>query len=431
MRVLQALIDGGGNVAPQLAITRRLIERGHHVTVLGHRTLRARVEARGAEFVPFERTMPDIDFSDPEKDYVADWGARTPIGAAARFRDRGLIAPLRDSAAEALELLERQPADVAVVDFLLPGVLTAAQRKGIPAFALVHCPYPGPVPGVPPLGTGLRPGRNPATHARDRVLNMVCDRFYRPLLAEVNAVRREYGMPPLPSVRGMIGGADRVFALTVPELDFASRGELQESVRFAGPAFEPTAGEWQSAWPATNTDPLLLISFSTTYMDQRGFAERVLAAVAPLRVRALLTTGPALDVSGLEVPANARVVPFAPHSAVVPHAALVVTHAGYGTVQTALAAGVPVVCMPDGRDQPDVAARVVEAGVGLRVGRSAKPERLRETISRALADPALREAAMRMAEALRRRDGAATVVEEVERLGPTTSALAPSPAAAS
>src|SRR3954453_1848251 len=154
MRVLQALIDGGGNVAPQLAITRRLIERGHHVTVLGHRTLRARVEARGAEFVAFERTLPDIDFSDPEKDYVADWGARTPIGAAARFRDRGIIAPLRDSAAEVSELLARRPADAVLADFLLPGAAAASQRAGGPVLALVHCPFPGRVPGVPPIGMG-------------------------------------------------------------------------------------------------------------------------------------------------------------------------------------------------------------------------------------------------------------------------------------
>ena len=424
MRLLQTLIDGGGNVAPQLAITRRLVERGHDVTVLGHRTLRDRVAARGAELVAFERALPDLDLSDPEKDPIADWGARTEIGAAIRFRDRGLIPLLRESARETLELLERRPADAVLVDFLLPGAAAAAERAGVPVFSFVHCPYPGPVPGVPPMGTGLRPGRNAVMRGRDRLLNAATDRFYRPLLRQVNELRSDYGLAALPGVWEMVGRADRVFALTVPELDFASRGRMPPSVRFVGPAFEPAADVWQSPWPADNDDPLVLASFSTTYMDQRDFAERVLEAVEPLPVRALLTTGPALDVRGLEIPANARVVPFAPHSAVVPHASLVVTHAGFGTVQIALRAGVPVVCMPDGRDQPDVAARVLEVGAGLRIRKSASARRLRAAIERALADASLKAGAERIGRALAERDGAATAVEEIERLA--TPAAAPS-----
>ena len=53
MRVLQSLYDAGGGVAPQLAVTRALVERGHEVRVLAHETLRAAVEQRGASFDEF------------------------------------------------------------------------------------------------------------------------------------------------------------------------------------------------------------------------------------------------------------------------------------------------------------------------------------------------------------------------------------------
>jgi hypothetical protein len=33
-RYLLALVDGGGNVPPELSAARRLVERGHSVTVL-------------------------------------------------------------------------------------------------------------------------------------------------------------------------------------------------------------------------------------------------------------------------------------------------------------------------------------------------------------------------------------------------------------
>src|SRR5213079_2779040 len=100
--------------------------------------------------------------------------------------------------------------------------------------------------------------------------------------------------------------------------------------------------------------------------------------------------GPAIDRSQMRLPANARAVSFVPHRAVLPQASLVVTHAGWQTVNAALADGVPLVCIPDGRDQPDNAARVVAAGAGVRVRRSAGPATLRRAIERALADDSLK-----------------------------------------
>ena len=41
-----------------------------------------------------------------------------------------------------------------------------------------------------------------------------------------------------------------------------------------------------------------------------------------------------------------------------PDAAAVVTHAGHGTIMRALAHGIPLLCLPMGRDQDDNAARV-------------------------------------------------------------------------
>lgn len=415
MRVLQPIYDGGGGIPPQLAVLRRLVERGHEVKVLGHRALREPVEKRGAEFVALRETFPDNDPRQPETDVVADWGARTPIGAALRFRDRGLRAMAPGVAREAAALLEDWPADVLLADFLFAGTQAVADRIGIPTFTLVHCPLPGPVPGVPPVGTGLRPGDGRLFRVRDRMLNAACERFYTPLFNTVNEVRVGFGVPQYPHFRAMTDGPAGTFVLTAPELDFASRADVSAIVRWVGPAFEPAAGTWDSPWPASNQDPLVVVSFSTTFMDQRPLAKRVLEALAPLTVRALVTTGPALDLTGVDIPANTRIVGFVPHAAVFPHASLVVNHGGLGTTQTALAAGVPVVCLPDGRDQPDNAARVVHAGAGVRVRKSASPARLRKAIVTGLTDPALKAGAQRMAEALNRRDGVTEVVEAIER----------------
>ena len=232
----------------------------------------------------------------------------------------------------------------------------------------------------------------------------------------LNDVRAEHGLTPLKHWNDQLLGVRAIYVMTAPELDFSSKAQLPANVHYVGPAFEPFEQEWESLWPSENADPLVLISFSTSYMNQRALAQRVLDAVAGLRVRALLTAGPALDPSQLRIPDNARSVAFVSHRSVLPHAALVITHAGWQTVNAALADGVPFVCIPDGRDQPDNAARVVLAHAGVRVSKKSSPEKLRRVISRALADQSIKQGARAMAGALARSDGATVIANELERL---------------
>jgi MGT family glycosyltransferase len=210
-------------------------------------------------------------------------------------------------------------------------------------------------------------------------------------LPALNQARSEQDLPPLSDWAAQLLGVQAICVLTAPELDFATRAALPANVSYVGPAFEPYAREWTSPWsPMMNREPLIVLSFSTSFMDQQALAQRALDAVAGLPVRALLTAGPALDPQALRVPANGRVVSYVPHRTVFPHASLVVTHAGWQTVNAALAHGVPLVCIPDGRDQPDNAARVVACGAGVRVAKNASPRKLRHVIAQTLDDAALR-----------------------------------------
>jgi MGT family glycosyltransferase len=418
VRVFQTLLAFGGNAPPQLAVTRLLVERGHEVRVLAHRAARERIQSAGAQFVEFQRAHPDLDFTRRETDSLRDWEAHTRFGAGMRLLQNGLFAFVGGVSRECVDHLDGWPADVVVFDFMLSGAAIAAERAGLPAVALVHCPYPLPLDGVPPLftGSGLRPLDGPLGTVRDRLLNRIANRMLATGLPALNKARSEQGLPPLDHWAAQLLGVQAICVMTAPELDFSSRGRLPANMRYVGPAFEPCTREWSSPWPATNTDPLVVISFSTSYMNQRALAQRVLDALAGLPVRALLTAGPALDTSRLRLPTNARALAFIPHRAVFPDAALVVTHAGWQTVNAALADGVPLLCIPDGRDQPDNAARVLLAGAGMRVRKQTSPHKLRTAIAAALDDPALKHGASAMASALARSDGALAVAEHLELL---------------
>jgi UDP:flavonoid glycosyltransferase YjiC (YdhE family) len=81
---------------------------------------------------------------------------------------------------------------------------------------------------------------------------------------------------------------------------------------------------------------------------------------------------------------------------------------------------VPLVCVPDQRDQPDNAARVVSCGAGVRVHKRSSPAKLRRVIVAALANPELKRDAHAMSEALARKDGAVQVAEALETIGSAT-----------
>ena len=282
------------------------------------------------------------------------------------------------------------------------GLGLGAERAGLPSAAVIHTPYPLPADGVPPFGLGLMPG----PRARDVVLARALRQTFRPGMQALDAARTALGLAPLDGPYDQVTRADRVLVLTAPEWDFAGRAPLPPNVCFCGPA-GITVGRGEKDDP-----PLVLASFSTTFMDQRDLLARAIDALGDLPVRGVVTTGPSVGPGELPSRGNVEVRDYVPHAEVLPRARLVVTHAGLGTVHAALAHGVPLVCVPGGRDQSDVAARVVAAGAGLRTGR----RRLRAAIERALQDPSLAAGARRMADAFARHDGAARAADELEAL---------------
>lgn len=415
MRLLFVIIDGGGNVDPQLGVAAEALRRGHDVRVMAHDSVADRVAATGAAFRPFRRA-PQSDTRSPETDLIRDWEARTRLGALQLASKRLALEPARAFAEDVHGELTAEPADVAVVDCLVPGAAFGAEAAGVPRVALVHLPYLFPAPGLPPPGFGLRPGRGPAGRLRDDLVLAVSPLALRPGLRQLNRVRADLGLDPMDGFFAFLDRAERVLVLSSPALDFRAR-RLPANVCYVGPVLPRPAPHRGHDRPVSDQPPLVLVSMSSTYMDQTQVLQKVIIALAALPVRALVTTGPAVDPASLAAPSNVSVVPFAPHAEVLPDAAAVVTHAGHGTAIAALAHGVPLVCIPMGRDQFDVAARVVAAGAGVRVKQSSRPSEIGKAVSSVLAESRYRQAAERLGEVIAAEPGASGAVGEIEAVG--------------
>jgi UDP:flavonoid glycosyltransferase YjiC (YdhE family) len=390
-RFLFVLWEGGGNVAPQLALAQGLLERGHRVRVLTENCLAGDVEAVGARFEPFERAPNRVSRLE---DLVRDWEARTPLGAFARGRDRVMMGPAAAYADDTYAALARERVDAVVCDYMLFGPPIAAERAGVARALIVHNIYLVPEPGKPAPGLGFLPARGPLGRARDRVLSRVFVALFNRGLPAVNRARVQHGLPPLHHIVDQLERVQRVLVLSSECFDFQGNGRPGH-VRYVGPMLADPfwARAWRSPWPANDDRPLVIVSLSSTYMAQERLLQRVIDGVGGLAARVLVTTGPAIEPASLTAPDNAVVVRSAPHAQLVPAAAVVITHAGMGTVTRALASGTPLVCLPMGRDQLDVAARVVYAGAGVRLSARAKPAAIRAAAERVMRDPAFETAA--------------------------------------
>ena len=139
---------------------------------------------------------------------------------------------------------------------------------------------------------------------------------------------------------------------------------------------------------------------SSIYQDQIDMLQRIAQALERLPVRAIVTTGRAVDPAEIQAGANVEVLPAAPHGQVLREASVVVTHAGHGTVLKSLAAGVPLVCIPMGRDQRDNTVRVLRLGAGIRLSKKATAAQIAAAVAEILERPQYKVAAQRFADVL-------------------------------
>jgi hypothetical protein len=308
--------------------------------MMGWDTMAVRAAAAGLEFTTYPSVAPwppgvrHEDLWDPMR--TALFGSATAADVEAEARSFG--------------------ADVAVVDCMLTAGYAAAERLGLPVVSLVHVRYA------------------PFVH--------------------------EWGNEVLETdVAALLDASRSVLALQPPGFD--PPVQLGSGVTAVGAVLPPGPPAPRDPVLAERLaepgNPWVLLSLSSTLQGQAEALPGMLRALGVLPVRVLLTLGGVLAPESAPVPGNVTVCGFVPHLAVLPHMAAFLTHAGMSSVTTALAAGVPLVCVPQGRDQPLNAARVDELGAGLMVAPDAPAEELAEAVRTILTESRFRAAAQRLA----------------------------------
>jgi MGT family glycosyltransferase len=404
MAAFLAYVDAvPGRLYPLVPTLLELRRRGRRVVARCGVDQVAALRAAGLEAEPLAR---EIERFAPD-----DWRARTRFGALRsglrQFAERA-PAQLRDLR----EAIDAERPDALLIDEGAWGAAVAAEASALPwAFSLVS-PVPLRSRDAPPFGLGLTPRRDALGRVRDRVVERVAlGALERMIAARLNPIRVAQGLRPVKTLEDIFLAADGVLAYTAEPFEYP-RSDWPAKVRLVGPGlWEPPADA--PPWLDALERPLVLVTCSTLFQSDRRLAQVAAEAFAGGPFDVVITTGDD-DSAGLRRAANVRVERFVPHSHVLARASCVVCHAGMGVTQKALAHGVPVVAIPFGRDQPEVARRVEAAGAGVRLpARKLAPDRLRAAVDRALE---LRPGAQRVAAAFAAAGGPAQAADTLERL---------------
>jgi len=367
VRVLFTSIRGLGHFQPLVPLIEACLSAGHDVAVSTPRDLEARVAKTGATFLPFGH--PGDEGLQPLWRAMREVPARERNGFVMQHIFGGACAK-----------------------FALPDLLTHVQtyrphvlvREAQEYAALVA----GPHLGVPTVRVGISleasleewaPFVLAALAEHETALGAKAGGAQAALTSERILTQFPRALWPEDPRHGLF------------------RFRIEGAARAAGPLPFPRPAGWSD-----DAMPLVYLTLGTvasTMDDLRSAYRLVLDAVATLPVRAVLTTGEALDPAELApVPDRVFATRFVPQAELLPHVAAVVCHGGSGTVLGTLAAGVPMVVLPLFADQPQNAERVEAIGAGVSVDySSATPQALATALERVLGDPSFKERARAVA----------------------------------
>jgi UDP:flavonoid glycosyltransferase YjiC (YdhE family) len=370
MRVAVVAGPEAGHAFPAIALCHRLLGAAEDPVLLtGRQWLDAACKA-GIEAVE----LAGLDPEDSDDD--DDAGAKIHQRAAR-------MAVLNE------RVLQQLQPNLVVSDVITACGGMAAELLGVPWVELSPHPLYLPSRRLPPIGSGLAPGAGVTGRLRDSVMRALTARSIRAGSRQRAAARTGIGLAARDP------GPRRRLIATLPALEVPRPDWPAEAVIVGPLHFEPTTDVFDLP---SGEGPVVVVAPSTAVSGAPGLAEIALRHLVP---GSTLPAGARLVVSRLggdelTVPPWATVARVR-QDELLRHADLVVCGGGHGMLSKTLLAGVPMVVVPGGGDQWELANRVVRQG-SARLVRPLTGDALAVAVGEVLSNPGYRTAARRAAE---------------------------------
>ena len=399
--ILFTVTPAAGHMNPTIPIALALQARGHDVryfTGLGKIALLERI---GLPATPILRGRADT----PEQlmhPVGADRDSYNPLQI--HHEVRYFLRLIEDGLAEMEALIAEWPPDLVVTDFSTPIGVALAQRNRLRW--VTTCTVPSCIrtrSGTPIFLGGLSKPRHAGHRLRDWGGRQLHEALRAGLTLALRDQWRKLGIRlNLPDDGDGLYSPYAILGLAPYELEYP-RPDWPQQLHWVGPIdWSDAAGldEASQAFLAQDAPKVFLTFGSEWFPAKERMLRTICNTLNEMGVRTVVTGGGAVDLTDLRLP-NVRLIPYAPYRSTLERVDAVIHHGGCGITYSALQAGRPALIVPDGKDQPDNAQKVVEVGAGLRLGqRAVTPARLRAAVMRLLHEHYFHAAAQQMAQKL-------------------------------
>jgi MGT family glycosyltransferase len=219
----------------------------------------------------------------------------------------------------------------------------------------------------------------------------------------LDRLRRRYDLPPDPQLVMLHRYLYLAFlppAFLHPDLVPPPTVHFLRPVSFNRSGDEALPG-WIADLPAR---PTVHASLGTVFHRTPGVFEAIIEGLKDQDVNLIVAVGRDQDPAAFDIqPRNVWIERYIPHTLLLPHCDVVITHGGFSSVMVCIEQGLPMVAIPlAGGDQPGNSARAAALGVARVVGPGERNAALvREAVLDILQDPNYRKNALRLKQNLR------------------------------
>ena len=420
MRIVLSNIGTFGDINPLIALALEMKRRGHVPVMALPAVYRDKIVPLGLEF---HAIRPDID---PKNTLLVEMVYDVKKGTETGLR-KFLFPSLRATYEDLLDAATQpERADLLLLGELNYAGPIVAEVTGIPWASYVLAPLsffsafdPPVLPMYPRLARADRavPGMGRAVK---RLARFVSRKWPEPIYQ----LRQELGLAR---------GANPLFdAKHSPDLVLALFSRVLGTEQKDWPAntlitgfcfYDADAGnaklpENLEKFVSAGEPPVVFTLGSAAVLAAGNFYEFSARAAMKLGVRAvLLVGGDERNRPRTPLPDSICVAEYAPYSALLPRARLVVHQGGVGTTAQCLRAGKPMLIMPYSHDQPDNARRMRRLKVAKAIRKQQyKPVRVARRIAKILDEPRYAHRAEQVARQLAHENGPQVACDALEEL---------------
>lgn len=313
-----------GHIVPILGVGAELANRGYEVLMLSHPSFRPLIEKAGLTYI-------EVSCGKYPHKFMAD-----------TLRELDLV-------------MNQVKPDLIVCDSALSAPAYVAEKKRIPWVSYQTSVYwpDHLVPGVKAVNERMR-----ALYAK-----------------ELNALRQSYGLScmtdPLRTRGDLAGKSSELHLMLFLEELMPAKTQLPPGSKIMGPCnFEPDSAAAPVCRRNVSGQPHLVLCTSSADKPGYGqitarYVDCALEAFAAQEVQlSILTHIPYANETSLD--SNVHwITAFPNHHLLFPHADLIITHGGCGTLQQAIRYGIPMIIIPLGSDHTLAAKRCEELGIAI------------------------------------------------------------------